>query len=95
MPSEHTGLFNEYADWLIHTSFGQQLLKEHPLIFRCGIGAYLGEVIKRYAAGKYIWYEFKSIQETTNHLNKEMIHVKDESVLYSQKSDKVICPIYE
>lgn len=86
---------NEYADRLIHTSFGQQLLKEHPDNFSLRIGAYLGEVIKRHVDGQYVWYEFKSIQENTNHLNNEMMRVKDESVLYSSKLDKVICPIYE
>lgn len=90
---ESVRLVNEYADRLIHTSFGQQLLKEHPDNFSMRIGAYLGEVIKRHSEGQYVWYEFNSIKENTQHLNNQMMQVKDESVLYSNKLDKVICPI--
>ena len=88
-------LVNEYAERLIHTDFGQQLLKEHPHNFTMRIGVYLGEVIKNNKIGKYLWYDFKSIKENTAHLNNYIMSVEDESVLYSKKMDKVLCPIYE
>lgn len=88
-------LVNEYADRLIQTEFGQQLLKEHPDNFTTRIGAYLGEVIKNHKVGQYRWFDFNSIKENTVHLNNYVITVKDESVLYSKKMDKVLCPIYE
>lgn len=88
-------LVNEYADRLIQTEFGQQLLKEHPDNFTTRIGAYLGEVIKNHKMGQYRWYDFNSIKENTEHLNNYVLSVKDESVLYSKKVDQVLCPIYE
>ena len=88
-------LVNEYADRLIQTEFGQQLLKEHHDNLITRIGAYLGEVIKHHKDGKYRWYDFNSIRENTLHLDKYSISVQDESVLYSKKIDDVLCPIYE
>ena len=92
---ESVRLVDEYARRLMNTDFGQQLLKEHPDNFSVRIGVYLGEVIKNHMNGQYKWFEFKSIQENTVHLNNCMASVKNESVLYSKKLDKVICPIYE
>lgn len=86
-------LVNEYADRLIQTEFGQQLLKEHPDNFTKRIGAYLGEVFKNHKVGQYRWFDFNSIKENTVHLNVKS--VEDESILYSKKVDKVLCPIYE
>ncbi|MER1957148.1 MAG: hypothetical protein ABS942_07200 [Solibacillus sp.] len=88
-------LVNEYADRLLHTEFGQQLLKEHPDNFTTRIGAYLGEVIKNHKDGQYRWFDFNSIKENTVHLTNDVISVKDEAVLYSKKMDQVLCPIYE
>lgn len=88
-------LVNEYADRLIQTEFGQQLLKEHHDNLITRIGAYLGEVIKNHKSGQYHWFDFNSIKENTVHLNNDAISVKDESVLYSKKMDDVLCPIYE
>ena len=88
-------LVNQYADRLIHTTYGQQLLKEHPDNFTTRIGAYLGEVIKNHIDGQYRWFDFQSVKRQTNHLNDYSMSVEDEAVLYSQKLDKVICPIYE
>ncbi|MBM7663653.1 hypothetical protein JOC25_000109 [Solibacillus kalamii] len=88
-------LVNEYADRLIQTEFGQQLLKEHADNFTTRIGVYLGEVIKNHKAGKYRWFDFNSIKKNTVHLNHYVLSVKDESVLYSKKMDTVLCPIYE
>lgn len=88
-------LVNEYADRLIDTDFGQQLLKEHPDNFAKRVGAYLGEVIKNHKIGQYHWFDFNSIKENTVHLNDYIISAEDESVLYSKKLDKVLCPIYE
>ena len=88
-------LVNEYADRLMHTEFGQQLLKEHHDNLITRIGAYLGEVIKKHKSGQYQWFDFNSIKENTVHLNNYVISVKDESVLYSKKMDAVVCPIYE
>ena len=88
-------LVNEYADRLINTEFGQQLLKEHHDNLITRIGAYLGEVIKNHKGGQYHWFDFNSIKENTVHLNNYVISVKDESVLYSKKMDDVVCPIYE
>ncbi|WP_339215824.1 hypothetical protein [Solibacillus sp. FSL W8-0372] len=86
---------NEYADRLIHTEFGQQLLKEHHDNLITRIGAYLGEVIKNHKDGQYRWFDFNSIRENTMHLDEYSISVQDESVLYSKKMDDVLCPIYE
>lgn len=86
---------NEYADRLMHTEFGQQLLTEHHDNFVTRIGAYLGEVIKNHKMGHYRWYDFHSIRENTVHLNGYIQSVKDESVLFSKEMDKVLCPIYE
>ncbi|WP_339264481.1 hypothetical protein MKY07_08925 [Solibacillus sp. FSL W7-1472] len=88
-------LVNEYAERLIHTEFGQQLLKEHSENFITRIGAYLGEVIKNHKDGQYRWFNFNSIQENTIHLNYYVLSVDDESVLYSKKLDHVLCPIFE
>ena len=88
-------LVNEYADRLIHTEFGQQLLKDHPDNFITRIGAYLGEVIKNHKMGQYRWFDFHSIKENTVHLNDYKNSVEDEAVLYSKEMDKVLCPIYE
>lgn len=88
-------LVNEYAERLIHTEYGQQLLHKHPDNFAERIGAYLGEVIKKHKMGQYEWFDFNSIKENTVHLNDHVISVEDESVLYSKKLDKVLCPIYE
>ncbi|MEK4425284.1 hypothetical protein [Solibacillus sp. FSL K6-1523] len=88
-------LVNEYADRLMKTDLGQQLLKEHPDNFTMRIGAYLGEVIKNHASGQYRWFDFTSIKVNTVHLNDYIMSVEDEAVLYSRKLDKVICPIYE
>lgn len=88
-------LVNEYADRLIQTEFGQQLLSEHADNFTKRIGAYLGEVIKNHKDGKYRWFDFNSIKENTVHLNHYVLSVEDESVLYSKKMDNVLCPIYE
>ncbi|MEG0386254.1 MAG: hypothetical protein RR642_16050 [Solibacillus sp.] len=88
-------LVNEYADRLMKTDLGQQLLKEHPDNFTVRIGAYLGEVIKNHAPGQYRWFDFTSIKENTVHLNDYIMSVEDEAVLYSRKLDKAICPIYE
>ncbi|MGE7689693.1 hypothetical protein ACQKMI_10795 [Lysinibacillus sp. NPDC097214] len=92
---ESVRLVDDYADRLMHTEFGQQLLKEHPDNFPVRIGVYLGEVIKNFTNGQFNWFEFNSIQENTIHLNNYLMSVEDESVLYSKKLDKVICPIYE
>jgi len=92
---ESVRLIDEYADRLMYTDFGQKILKEHPDNFPVRIGVYLGEVIKNHINGQYKWFEFKSIQENTLHLDNYMVSVDDESVLYSKKLDKVICPIYE
>lgn len=88
-------LVNEYAERLIHTEFGQQLLREHSDNFITRIGAYLGEVIKNHKDGQYRWFDFNSIKENTEHLNNYVLSVEDESVLYSKKMDNVLCPIYE
>ena len=88
-------LVNEYADRLIQTEFGQQLLKEHHDNLITRIGAYVGEVIKHHKDGQYRWFDFNSIRENTVHLNNYSISVQDESVLYSKKMDNVLCPIYE
>ena len=88
-------IVNEYADRLMHTEFGQQLLKEHYDNFVTRIGAYVGEVIKHHKMGQYRWYDFTSIKENTVHLNGVLQSVKDESVLYSKEMNKVLCPIYE
>ncbi|MBD8034785.1 MULTISPECIES: hypothetical protein [Solibacillus] len=88
-------LVNEYADRLIQTEFGQQLLKEHHDNLITRIGAYVGEVIKHHKDGQYRWFDFNSIRENTVHLNNYSISVQDESVLYSKKMDDVLCPIYE
>ena len=88
-------IVNEYADRLMQTEFGQQLLAEYPDNFTMRIGAYLGEVIKNHKVGQYRWFDFNSIQENTVHLNNYVVSVKDEAVLYSKQMDKVLCPIYE
>lgn len=88
-------LVYEYAERLIHTEYGQQLLREHPDNFITRIGAYLGEVIKNHKDGQYRWFDFYSIKEKTVHLNNYVQSVEDESVLYSKKMDNVLCPIYE
>ena len=88
-------LVNEYADRLMRTGFGQQLLKDYHDNFVTRIGAYLGEVIKHHKTGKYRWYDFNSIKENTVHLNGVFPSVEDESVLYAKELDKVLCPIYE
>lgn len=92
---ESVRLVNTYADRLIETASGQQLLKEHPDNFTKRIGAYLGEVIKNHKVGQYRWYDFHSIKENTEHLKNGVKSVEDEVVLYSKKLDKVLCPIYE
>ena len=81
---ESVRLLDEYADRLMHTDFGQKLLKEHPDNVPVRIGVYLGEVIKNHINGQYKWFEFKSIQENTIHLDNYMVSVKDESILYSK-----------
>ena len=88
-------LVNEYADRLIQTEFGQQLLKEHHDNLITRIGAYIGEVTKRHKDGQYRWFDFNSIKENTVHLSNYSISVQDESVLYSKKMDDVLCPTYE
>ncbi len=88
-------LVNEYAERLIHTEFGQQLLKEHSDNFITRIGAYLGEVIKNHKDGQYRWFDFNSVKANTVHLNNYLLCVEDESVLYSKKMDNVLCPIFE
>ncbi|WP_339176363.1 hypothetical protein MKY51_07895 [Solibacillus sp. FSL R5-0691] len=88
-------LVNEYAERILHTEFGQQLLKEHSEKLITRIGAYLGEVIKNHKDGHYRWFEFNSVKANTVHLNEYEQSVKDESVLYSKKLDHALCPIYE
>lgn len=88
-------LVNEYAERLMHTNAGHQLLKEHAENFTERIGAYLGEVIKQHIKGQYHWFDFQSIKENTEHLNDYMMSMEDEAVLYSKQLDKVMCPIYE
>lgn len=81
-------IVNEYADRLIHTEFGQQLLKDHFDILTKRIGAYLGEVLKTHKIGQYRWFDFDSVKENTLHLNNYIKSVEDESVLYSKKWTK-------
>lgn len=88
-------LVNEYAERLIHTEFGQQLLKTHSDHFISRIGAYLGEVIRNHKDGQYRWFDFNSVKANTVHLNNYVPSIKNESVLYSKKMDHVLCPIYE
>jgi len=88
-------IVDEYVKRLMTTEIGQKLLLKHLQNFTKRLGAYIGEVIRNGIDGDYKWYDCQSIQEHTIHLQNYVRVVNEESVLYSKKLDRVICPIFE
>ena len=82
-----------YANRLINTDFGTELLNKHFDNFVVRIGAYIGEVIKNYINQDFYWYESDSVRNYSPSLDEELSDSKTQSVLYSKKRDMVILPL--
>jgi Ca2+/Na+ antiporter len=81
-----------YAQRLMNTEKGIELLNKHYDHFVLRIGAYIGEVIKRNSKQDFDWYEFDSVYNYSK--NPDLKHnEKKQSVLYSKQKDIVMFPL--
>ena len=86
---------DQYVKRLMSTEFGKELLNNYFNNLVNRIGAYIGEVIKNNIKRDYHWYEFNSIYNYSSKLDRFDGRIKTQSLLYSNKSDTVILPLYE
>jgi len=86
---------DQYAVNLLNTESGTKLLSEHFDNFASRIGAYIGEVIKNTIQQDFNWNEFDSIYTLAKKLDDLGCDDKKQSVLYSEKNDVIIMPLFE
>lgn len=82
-----------YANRLMSTELGAELLKNHFDNFVNRLGAYIGQVIKNHIAQDFYWYEASSVYNYSPNLDGADRNTKVQSVLYSKKKDILISPL--
>jgi hypothetical protein len=84
-------LIDQYAKKLK----GSDLLNQYFDILVSRIGSYLGEVIKRNSKGDFHWYNLKVIENKFPSLKEYSKSMKQNEILYSEKLNIVVLPMYE
>lgn len=92
---ESIRFIDQYAQNLMSTDRGKELLDQHFDGLANRIGAYLGEIIKNHIQQDFHWYEFKTIYLHSSKLDDSDSSMKKQSLLYSIKKDTVILPLFE
>lgn len=74
---------------------GTSALEEHSENFVLRIGAYVGEVIKRFSTKDYHWYNFETVLKWQPQIKVYEDPVETQAVLYSKTFKQTLFPLVE